>query len=144
MHGNTIHGEAKTRLYKLWKNIKTRCYNKNRKQYKDYGGRGIIICPEWTNDYTVFKDWALSNGYTEGLQINRINNNGNYEPSNCNFVTRLENNRNQRKTKLTLGIANEIRRLHKTGNYLLRELAEKYNISCGNVHDVLSNRIWKK
>src|SRR3990170_197635 len=101
---NYKHGESnkkRTKLYILWIGIKQRSMNRNYHHYKNYGGRGITICPEWANDYTKFRDWALSNGYVEGLQINRINNNGNYEPSNCNFVISQINNQNQSTTKLT-------------------------------------------
>jgi len=141
------HGESYTRLHSIWADIKTRCYNPNCKSFKDYGGRGITICPEWTdklNGFTNFRDWALNNGYKEGLQINRINNNGNYETSNCNWVTRLENMRNQRKTILTMEIANEIRTLWNTGKYLQKELAEKYNINPSIISMVINNKIWKK
>ncbi len=91
------HGEKGTRLYTIWINMKTRCLNSNIPQYKDYGGRGIIICPEWTNDYVAFRDWALSNGYKEGLQINRINNDGNYEPDNMQWTTWSCQEKNRRK-----------------------------------------------
>src|SRR3990172_12129500 len=120
------HGGSYTKLYYVWSNMKQRILNPKDKGYKNYGGRGITICPEWTNDYIVFRDWTLSNGYAEGLQINRINNDGNYEPSNCNWITNKENQRNRRDTIINLQIANEIRELEKTGKYLQKELAEKY------------------
>lgn len=93
---NYKHGGTGTRLYTIWRDVLRRCLNQNYKQYKDYGGRGITICPEWTESYTEFRDWSLSNGYKEGLQINRIENGGNYEPNNCNFVTAKENCNNRR------------------------------------------------
>ena len=137
------HGESFTRLYNIWAMMKQRCTNPKAENYPNYGGRGITICPEWTNDYTKFRDWALNNGYKEVLQINRIWNDGNYEPSNCDWVTILENNRNQTKTKLTLRKANEIRELEKTGNYTQKELAEKYNVNQPLISLVINNRIWK-
>ena len=79
--------------------MKTRCYNPNFIYYCNYGGRGIIICDEWLNDFKAFYEWAINNGYKEGLTIDRINNDGIYEPSNCRWITRAEQNRNQRKTK---------------------------------------------
>src|SRR3990167_9233467 len=126
-HKNIKHGGFGTRLYKIWEGMKSRCLNSNRKAYKNYGGRGITICNEWL-EFIPFRDWALSNGYKENLQINRINNDGNYEPSNCDFVPIKENLRNRRNT-ITLEIANEIRNLYKTGNYTQKELANKFNIS---------------
>src|SRR3972149_9937333 len=126
------HGGNGTKLYTVWKAMKQRILNPKNKDYKDYGGRGITLCPEWANDYITFRNWALNNGYAEGLQINRIWNDGNYEPNNCNWITILENNRNQTKTKLSLMKANEIRELYKTGNCTQQELAEKYNVPQGN------------
>jgi len=137
------HGGRYTKLYTTWLHMKQRCFNPKIPQYKDWGGRGITICPEWTNDYTKFRDWALSNGYAEGLQINRINNNGNYEPNNCNFVTAKENNRNRRTTKFDIEIANKIREEYKTSNYSLRDLAKIYNTSFGHISDIINNRKWK-
>src|SRR3990167_9705676 len=126
--GNHQHGESNTKLYGVWRNMKNRILNPNHKQYKDYGGRGITICPEWTNDYITFRDWALSNGYKEGLIFDRENPDGNYEPSNCRFLTIEESNRNTRKT-ITMEIANEIRYLWKTGNCTQKELSIKFNVS---------------
>ena len=90
------HGEMTTRLYNIWSGMKQKCSYIKHIGYKNYGGRGITVCSEWANDYTVFRDWALNNGYKDNLEINRINNNGNYEPSNCNWITQKENK--QRKS----------------------------------------------
>ena len=80
-----------------------RCYDKNLKGYKDYGGRGIAICDEWLNDRTKFYEWAYQNGYKKGLSIERIDNNKNYEPSNCKFIPKNEQARNRRmNVKITL------------------------------------------
>lgn len=91
MHIGYRHGDDRTRLYQIWGNVKTRCYNSNEQHYHRYGGRGITVCDEWKNDYVVFKKWALSNGYENNLTIDRINNDGNYEPNNCQWITRSEN-----------------------------------------------------
>lgn len=93
---NTTHGKTKSKLYKVFDAIKQRCYNKHNKQYKHYGGRGIAVCDEWKNDFMTFYDWAVSNGYKEGLTIDRIDVNGNYEPSNCRLATQKQQQRNKR------------------------------------------------
>lgn len=98
------HGKHGTRLYLVWKSMKTRCYNKNHPRYKDYGGRGIIVCDEWVNDYLAFHNWAMWNGYDENAKhgdctLDRIDNNGIYSPSNCRFVDMKTQRRNQRRCK---------------------------------------------
>lgn len=97
---NWTHGACyrNSRLYSIWRTMIHRCENPKREKYKDYGGRGITVCPEW-HDPNVFMDWAESNGYKDGLQLDRIDNNKNYEPSNCRWVTPKENSRNRRNTK---------------------------------------------
>ena len=94
------HGMTNTRLYRIWINIKTRCLNKKDNHYNRWGGRGITICEEWLNDFMNFYDWAMVNGYQENLSIDRIDNNGNYEPNNCRWSTIKEQNRNQRTNNL--------------------------------------------
>lgn len=89
------HGDFGTKLYNVWNGMKTRCYNVNHKYYKDYGGRGIKVCDEWQK-YIPFKEWAISNGYHEGLSIDRIDVNGNYEPSNCRWIPLSEQGMNKR------------------------------------------------
>jgi len=143
---NYKHGGKGTRLYNVWQDMKQRVLNPNNKRYKDYGGRGIIICPEWTNDFINFRDWALNNGYKEDLEINRVINDGNYEPSNCDFVPAEENMRNRRKPKteiLSLELANEIRTLWKTGKYKLKELADKFGVSPSTISLIINNKIWR-
>lgn len=90
------HGYRFHRLYPMWQHMKARCYNKNNRGYKHYGGRGIIVCNEWINNPPHFIEWVLKNGWKEGLEIDRENNDGNYSPENCRFVTHKENIHNQR------------------------------------------------
>ena len=89
-HGDAINGP--TRLYRSWIAMKQRCLNVNNIAYKYYGGRGIRVCDEWENDYLAFKEWASVNGYANNLTIDRINNDGNYKPSNCQWITQAKNN----------------------------------------------------
>ena len=126
----TTHGRSYHPLYFVLDAMKQRCYNKNNKAYKNYGGRGITVCPEWRNEPEVFIDWAKANGYEIGLQIDRINNDGNYEPNNCRFVTRKENNNNRRDNKgyFLLGVF-----------YTISQLAEKFNIN----YDAFYGRIYR-
>lgn len=93
------HGQKHTKLYKVWEGMKRRCTNKNSGSYKYYGGKGIKVCDSWQN-FQPFYEWAKANGYKEGLTIDRINSNGNYEPSNCRWVTYKEQNRNYSRNHL--------------------------------------------
>ena len=94
------HDKSNIRLYNIWGNIKQRCYNKNNHGYKNYGGRGVAVCSEWLEDFQAFYDWSMVNGYADNLTIDRIDVNGNYEPSNCRWVDRKQQSRNRRNIKL--------------------------------------------
>lgn len=87
-HGDTTHGSAKP-IYNAWHNMHARCSNP-KPRYRYWQGRGIKVCAEWS-EYLPFKTWALANGYTEGLALDRINPDGHYEPSNCRWVTVSQN-----------------------------------------------------
>lgn len=93
------HGMAKSRLWNIWTGMRDRCSRSNNKDYQRYGGRGIRVCPEWDSDFRNFYDWSMGNGYSDELTIDRIDNDGNYEPSNCRWVTRKEQTRNRSITK---------------------------------------------
>lgn len=123
---NTKHGLSnKEALYGTWKNMKRRCYSPNDKRAKFYSGKGVIVCDEWRNDYSAFRNWALANGYKEGLTIDRIDNNGNYCPENCRWATAKIQANNQSRNRL----------LTYNGETLtMSEWADKLGITYGTIN----------
>ena len=95
------HGQTNSNLYGVWEGIVQRTLNHNDKSYYKYGGRGITICNEWRNNFIAFYNWAMENGYQEGLTIDRIDNDGNYEPSNCRWADYFVQSANTRIIKST-------------------------------------------
>ena len=104
---NRSHGQLPRKLYRVWHQMRARCQYPSVKCYPNYGGRGIRVCEEWNNSYEPFRDWALANGYQEGLQIDRVDNDGDYEPSNCRWVTKSRNCRNRRKKSVQVAAFGE-------------------------------------
>ena len=92
------HGKVDHPLYRKWRDMKNRCYNSKVDRYKNYGARGIGLCDEWKNDFGAFYNWAIKNGWKKHLQIDRKNNDENYSPGNCRFVTQIENGFNKTNT----------------------------------------------
>ena len=87
MHRTRSHGESGSILFHKWTGMKDRCYNANAKNYEYYGGRGIAICEEWRTSYEAFRGWANSNGYKDGLSLDRIDPDKDYSPDNCRWIT---------------------------------------------------------
>ena len=122
------HGQANTRIYHIWQNMKSRCRNKNNPRYKDYGKRGIDYCEEWEK-FENFYEWAISQGYSKELTIDRIDNDGNYEPSNCRWATTREQQYNKRTTHFVTfkGETKSMAEWAKTKNMSLQTLAARLN-----------------
>lgn len=113
---NLIDGRKKNPLYPIWRSIIQRCTNPNDKSYKDYGSRGVNVCVEWQNDFNLFNQWCIDNGWIKGLEIDRIDNDKGYYPNNCRFVERKDNARNKRSN---------IKVLYNGEMICLKELSEK-------------------
>lgn len=128
------HGGKGTRLYSIWKAMKTRCYNPNFHAYPIYGGRGISVCDEWKSDFQKFRDWSLSNGYEDDLTIDRIDTNGDYRPDNCRWVTYKAQANNTRRNKI-------ISYMGETGT--IAEMCEKHRVDQHLVYDRITRLGWK-
>jgi hypothetical protein len=96
----SVNNQSKERLYRIWKDMLRRCYSPKCKSYRIYGGRGIVVCEEWKIEYSIFKEWAMSSGYSNKLTIDRIDSNGNYEPSNCKWSTYKEQENNSSNNRV--------------------------------------------
>ena len=138
---NKTHGLGTTRLYSIWAEIKKRTLNPKNKQYNDYGGRGITICDEWKNDFMSFYNWAMENGYSDELSIDRIDNDGNYCPENCRWTTPTIQARNQRIYKNnTIGYKGVY--YHKGRNkYTAQIVVNNKNIYLGSFQTVIEGAI---
>lgn len=101
------YGVTNPRLYSICVNMKTRCYNQNAAEYKNYGERGITVCDEWKDGFYNFMMWAKKNGYNDNLSIDRINNNEGYSPSNCRWATNVEQANNKRNN-IIVSFANDV------------------------------------
>jgi len=132
-----------TLLYKVWQMMKDRCNNPKAQSYKYYGGRGITVCPEWERSSATFLKWAISHGYKQGLSIDRKDNNGDYEPSNCRFVTSRSNLRNNSWTKLCFEIVVKIKELLTEDKLNNREIGEMFGVSHAVISRIRTNTNWK-
>jgi hypothetical protein len=142
---NVKHNLWRSKIYSVYHNMKDRCYNPKCHAYKNYGGKGVKICDEWLDNFINFYNWAMNNGYKEGLSIDRINVDGNYEPSNCRWITLSKNVAYANKTN--------VRRKAEKGEYYgispygeyfqfdnASQFAREHNLNANNVRDVANKR----
>lgn len=128
----TKHGLRETDLYEVWKSMRSRCFSKSNASYERYGARGITICDDWM-EFKPFYDWAMSNGYKNGLTIERIDNDGNYEPSNCKWATYAEQALNRSSNNLIS---------YKGMVQTIKEWADLYNINYGTLRSRICRYKW--
>ena len=132
------HGKRNTRIYGIYQKMKQRCYNKNNSNYIRYGARGIKICDEWLdkeNGFINFYNWSMRNGYTDKLTIDRINNDGNYEPSNCRWVTNKIQSNNRRSNIFIT---------YKNKTQTMTEWADEFGISRERIRNKLQKGLSMK
>lgn len=135
---NFRHGLPKGHgLLNTWQNMKARCLNPNHPKYHRYGGRGIKVCEDWI-DSNGFIDWAYSTGWEEGMTIDRIDNDGDYCPENCQWLSHSANSRKKRTTKITFNEAQQIRKRIENGEseYVL---AKEFNVVHGTIWFIANN-----
>jgi len=135
------HRMSHTKIYKVWEHIKQRCLNPNCESYKDYGGRGIIICDKWKNDFMAFYN-DVGNLPFPKAELDRKENDGNYEPDNCRWVTRAINSRNTRRIILNWFTVKSLRRLYNLHKYSLKDLCKIYNLTFSTVCHIVYNNRW--
>lgn len=141
---HTTHGKRNTRLYRIWSNMLQRCKNPNVKEYKWYGAKGVSVCDEWKNDFQSFYDWAIANGYRDDLSIDRINSNGNYNPSNCRWISISEQQSNRSNNRF-LTHNGETHNIKEWASVLgidyfrLYSLLEKNNFDIGAVMECIDS-----
>lgn len=127
---HTIHGERGTRLYNIWAKMRDRCHDKSN---MTYGGRGITICPEWDDSYTAFRNWALNNGYSDKLTIDRIDNDKGYFPENCRWVDAKAQARNRRSNRLYT---------YNGETLIAKEWEERYGLPRGRLRERIETLGW--
>ena len=140
-HGLTRGGKQHPLLC-VYYGIRARCQNKNHSSYDRYGGRGIGVCKEWLDEPQKFFEWALANGWEKGLEIDRLDNDGDYSPENCRITTHQYNSQNRSSTKLNYELANAIRKAYRESGKTQKKVGEDFGVSEITVHRVIKNKTW--
>lgn len=139
---NLVHGIRHHKLYTVWMRMLTCCYKEGSHAYHNYGGRGIKVCAAWRYSVAAFYNWAITHGWKPGLQIERINNNGNYTPGNCCFANHVTQGRNRRTNKLNEMKVSQIRKA-LCGGATKTSLAKKYGVSVASIYLIAKGKNWK-
>jgi hypothetical protein len=143
---NTKHGHYRARrshpLAVVWGGMKARCYSANHAMSRHYGARGIRVCDEWLNNVDAFITWSISNGWSRGLQLDRVDNDGDYSPSNCRYVSGSANVRNSSATKLTADLVVEIRREYAAGGTSHAKLSCLYGVCKSTIRRIVVRKLW--
>jgi len=140
-HGETRAGN-RTPLYQAWAALRNRCSNPKNGSYHRYGGRGIKVCKQW-DSFIAFRNWAMSSGWKSGLVLDRKNNDGNYKPSNCRWLTLSQSGRNSSLCKLGFNKAKAMRELNEAG-WSITRLAKLFGVVYATAKDVVINHSWPK
>lgn len=135
------HGLGRSSLYAVWQHMKNRCYVETSEDYSRYGARGITMCDRWKNSFMAFHI-DMGDIPFKGAQLDREDNDGDYTPDNCRWVTRLVNIRNSTVTKLNEAYVRMMRQLYKTGLFSYADLSKLYNISKPHVSNIINNKKW--
>ena len=140
------YGSTKNRLYRIWANMKSRCYNPKASRFEHYGGKGITICDEWYNRFQAFHDWAISHGYSDELSIDRIDVNGNYEPGNCRWeIPKTQSNNLSVNRKITFnGITRTLSEWATITGINRRTIAARIDLHGWSVERALTIPVGKK
>lgn len=138
------HGETKTRLFKIWSSMHERCEREKHPHFKDYGGRGVTVCDEW-DEFIPFREWSLQNGYNDLLTIDRKNSDGNYEPSNCRWVT-MKTQQNNKRNNHTIELNGEVHTISEWSEITgIGKTTIKERINMGwPIEDVLTKPVRKR
>lgn len=139
-HGLSSRGSPHP-LYRVLKSAVSRCTNEKSKDYKWYGARGIKVCEEWSENPEAFVAWAIDNGYKNGMELDRRDNDGNYSPDNCRFVTHVENCRNRRATVMNVDTARRLREHIRNGSSI-KQAAIDFGISTSAAGSIARNKSW--
>lgn len=142
-HGLTPANQPPPRIYRVWQDMRGRCYDRNDRRWKDYGGRGITVCERWQLSVAAFvADMGPHPG--PGYSLDRINNDGDYEPGNCRWANRFEQARNTRRTRLNALTVRAIRLLRQHEGFTYEALAEMLHLKKMTVAQIATGRNWKE